>query len=314
MRGLLGTCSLLADNVDWDRRLYIPRVPTHEDILRVSSHSSCLPSSPTLVNTIDSPEAINENLMVRQRARRTRLEGNIVTPRSRIKDIDSRENRVDINTTATLGVVRGRVVRNNSSSVPVLLQMAQERRRNSAGLASLPQSFSEGLSLDESLVLHSSGKKRSSVDFLPQVESSLVPVLAHVREIIPHNRPDVLNRLVALTLLKEMVSVRNKSRSTHGRTVALRTTPGTSVRGQVDVELRLTESRTVGERAGGVGDGLDLGLGGDVLLDEWLEGGVSGEELMDQGLHCQAGVAGPGVDVWLRFTLAIASGECKCAG
>ena len=211
--------------------------------------------------------------------------------------MDSREYRVDVNTTATLGVVRRREVRNNSSSVPVLLQMAQERRGNGAALASLPQSFSKGLSLDESLVLHGGGKERSRVDFLPQVESSLVPVLAHIREIIPQNRPDILDRLVALALLNEMVSVRNKGRSAHGRTLTLRTTPGTSVRGQVDVELWLTESRTVRERAGGVGDGLKLGLGGDVLLDELLEGSVSGEEFVDQGLHCQTGVAGPGVDV-----------------
>lgn len=220
--------------------------------------------------------------------------------------MDSREYRVDINTTATLGVVCRREVRNNSSSVPVLLQMAQERRGNGAALASLSQSFSKGLSLDESLVLHGGGKERSRVDFLPQVKSSLVPVLAHIREIIPQNRPDILDRLVALALLNEMVSVRNKGRSAHGRTLTLRTTPGAGVCGQVDVELWLTESRTVRERAGGVGDGLKLGLGGDVLLDELLEGGVSGEEFVDQGLHCQAGVTGPGVDVWLCFTLAVA--------
>lgn len=221
--------------------------------------------------------------------------------------MDRRENRVDVNTTATLGVVRRREVRNNSSSVPVLLQMTQERRSNSAALASLSQSFSEGLSLDES-----SGKERSRVDFLPQVESSLVPVLAHIREVIPHNRPDILDRLVTLALLNEMVSVCKKGRSAHGRTLTLRTTPGTSVRGQVDVELWLTKSRTVGERARGVGDCLKLGLGGNVLLNQLLDGSVSGDEFVDQGLHRQARVAGPGIDIWLRFALAVTSGEFQC--
>ena len=159
-------------------------------------------------------------------------------------------------------------------------------------------------------MLHSGGKEGSPVDFLPQVESSLVPVLPHIREIIAQNKPDILDRLVALTLFNEMVSVRNEGRSAHGRTLTLRTIPGTSVRGQVDVELWLTESRAVGERAGGVGDGLKFGLGGDVLLDERLEGGVSGCEFVDQGLR----VAGPGVNVWLRFMLAVASGESQCQG
>lgn len=173
----------------------VPRVPTHENVFRVSPHRSRLSSSPTLVNIIDSPEAINENLMIRQRARRARLEGNIVAPRSRIEGVNSRENRVDIHTTASLRIIRGRVVRNDSGSMPVLLQMAQELRRNSAAVTSLSQRFRKGLSLDKSLVLHGSSKERSPIDFLPQIESSLIPVLVHIRQIVPQNRPDILHSL-----------------------------------------------------------------------------------------------------------------------
>lgn len=70
-------------------------------------------------------------------ARRARLERNIVASCSRIKRVNSREHRVDINTTPTLGIIHGRIVRHHGSSVLIPLQMAQELWGNRTALACL---------------------------------------------------------------------------------------------------------------------------------------------------------------------------------
>jgi len=66
----------------------------------------------------------------------------------------------------------------------------------------------------------------------------------------------------------------------------------------IGVELRLTETSTVGKKwAWRVADCLEGSLGVDVVVDVWLEGLIAEEEVVDDIPESEGRVASPGVEV-----------------
>lgn len=94
---------------------------------------------------------------------------------------------------------------------------------------------------------------------------------------------------------KQPITKIDQSNRTERRSVALRTSPRASEGGRVNVELWLSETSTIREVTRGVGDGLQVRLCIDVLLDDGLKSEVSITEEIDQNLQCESGVSGPGV-------------------
>jgi hypothetical protein len=94
----------------------------------------------------------------------------------------------------------------------------------------------------------------------------------------------------------EIARVSDHSSGTESRAITLRSTPSTGERCKVDFELGLSKtSRT--KAATGVVDGLQIGLGADVLLDERLQRLVASNELVHKCLEYESRVTSPGVEV-----------------
>jgi len=71
------------------------------------------------------------------------------------------------------------------------LEEAKDKRslRDTVG-ARLAKLSGKIVTLDQSTVLDSGGEEGRAVDFLPEIEPGLVPVLGHIRQIVLNDRPD----------------------------------------------------------------------------------------------------------------------------
>jgi hypothetical protein len=143
------------------------------------------------------------------------------------------------------------------------------------------------------------GEERSTRDLLPQVKAGLVPVLGGVGEIVLDYRPDNRLRGGGVAVLNQPLGVADEGNSSQGRAVSLGSAPIAGVLCEVDIELGLPESSSVGQTSRGIRNTLDLGLCHDEVLDLALEGSVVvvGEGLYDAS-EDQSTVTGPGKVVW----------------
>lgn len=130
-------------------------------------------------------------------------------------------------------------------------------------------------------MLSSDCEKRRPLHFFPEVEPGLIPVLRDISQVILNDRPDIREGQCLLVLGDQVIAVGDESRCAQGRAVALGASPGFGEGGHVDVEFWFSEAEAIGEVAGGVGDGLEGCLGGNVSLDGWFEGCVAGYEALD---------------------------------
>ena len=80
-------------------------------------------------------------------------------------------------------------------AVPERLKEAQDlwslRCTAGTGLADLS---SEGGAFDQSAVLYGDGEEARAVDFFPEVEAGLVPILHHIGEVIADDGPEDARR------------------------------------------------------------------------------------------------------------------------
>ncbi len=121
-----------------------------------------------------------------------------------------------------------------------------------------------------------------------------IPVLAGISQIIGNDGPDFRLDPITLTLRDEVVAVRDQSHGSQRRTVALRASPVAVESGAVGCVLGLTQTGSIREqRPRGVADRLQNGLRMEVVLNVRLKGLVAEEELVDDGLEGQSGIARP---------------------
>lgn len=150
-----------------------------------------------------------------------------------------------------------------------------------AVFARFAEGSGESIALDQGLVLSSDREKRRPLHFFPEVKAGLIPVLRDISQVILNDRPDVRECQGLLVLRYQVIAIGDESRCAQCRAVALGASPGSGEGGHVDVEFWFGEAEAIGEVAGGVGDGLEGCLGGDVGLDCWFESCVAGYETLD---------------------------------
>ena len=141
--------------------------------------------------------------------------------------------------------------------------------------------------------------------------SRLVPVLRHIRQVVPNEGPNNIGGDTGVAIfLTGQLGHSSHARGTynqplakvdHGggsqsRAIPLRPSPRPGKGRLVDIELGFTQS-TRRQVSRGVANALDDGLRGNVVLDGGEEVGVSIPEEIDQGLDDEARVTGPGVEV-----------------
>jgi hypothetical protein len=155
-------------------------------VLRISANSNTRTLGNTLVDVIDRAERVSHNLVVRKSLVTAWLESGRIARCSRIKHVDAGQDRVCVLARSSTTSV-GKCIR----ASPVRLEKAQDKRSlgNTIG-ARLAKLASEAATLDECTILNSCREEGRRVDFLPQVEACLVPILSDVREIILNNWPD----------------------------------------------------------------------------------------------------------------------------
>ena len=155
------------------------------------------------------------------------------------------------------------------------------------------------------------------------------PVLRHIVQVILDDGPEDARGSVSITVVDEPVGVSNQSNCPESRTVSLRPswssyqspvhmlenqrrekcmifrlTPAVSEGAQIDVKFGLAQTGAIRERAGRVGHALQCSLGGNIVLDLRLQGGVVAVlKSVYQLLEDEGGVSCPGVEV-VRADLA----------
>ena len=137
------------------------------------------------------------------------------------------------------------------------------------------------------------------MNLLPEIKAGLVPVLGAVGEIILDDRPDDSLCGRGVSIIKKPFGVSHEGDRTQRRAISLRTTPRTGELRQVDHVFGLAEAETVGETAGRVGHGLELGLGDDIVLDLGLESRVVlFHKGIDNALEDEGAITRPCVPVY----------------
>lgn len=163
--------------------------------------------------------------------------------------------------------------------------------------ARLAKLFSKSGSLDESTMRSREGEERRSVDLLPKIITGSVPELDGVCKILLNDGPDLVDGLGAVAMRNKPVGVQSQCSSSQRRTIALRATPRSCECCEVDVELGLAKTASLGT-TGWVGDALEFSLGRDVFVDLALKRLVSVDEALNQDFVRQRGISGPCVPVW----------------
>ena len=274
----------------------VPRVTGVVDILGVATDGSGLTGGTAVVNT---PEAhrVNDSLVVEKSLVGAGLEGVDIATGSGVEVVDGSQDGVDVLAAAVVDEVRGDI----AVLVPEALLEAQDLGSNSiAGVARASDRPGKGRTLNESTVGGSDGEERRAVNLFPEIEAGLVPVLGSVSKVVLHDGPDDVLGGIGITVADEPPAVADEGSGTEGRTISLRATPFTGELLEVDHELGLTETGTVGEGTRRVADALKLGLGSSIGLNGVLKSGVVivGESVDDKLLD-KGGVASPGVPVYI---------------
>ena len=141
-----------------------------------------------------------------------------------------------------------------------------------------------------------------------------LPVLSNISQIICNDGPNLLLHPILFALGDEVVAVLDQGGSPQGRAIPLRTTPVAIVSRAIGHELWLTEAATVRQEGSrGIADGLENGLGVDVVIDVRLEGLVPEEELINECPESQGGIARPSEEV-VRVGLGRAGNDESTSG
>jgi hypothetical protein len=163
-----------------------PGVTVVVRVLGISANSNTRALSNTLVDVVDGAEGISDDLVVSKSLVTAGLESGRIARGSRIEDVNASQDRVCIlagSTTSSIGKSIG--------ASPVRLKEAKDKRSlgNTVG-ARLSKLSGKAVALNQSTILDSSSEEGRAVNLLPQIETSLVPVLGHIRQVILNNRPD----------------------------------------------------------------------------------------------------------------------------
>lgn len=139
------------------------------------------------------------------------MESGVVATSFRIEDLDDAQERV--------GVLAGALcidvdVRERELAVPEGLQEAQQLwSLRGAGRTVLGELLSQCGAFNKGTVLCGDGEEAATLDFFPQVKTSLVPILANVRDVIADDGPQLVGRSGGLIVLDEILRVRDQSGS-----------------------------------------------------------------------------------------------------
>jgi len=125
-----------------------------------------------------------------------------------------------------------------------------------------------------------------------------VPVLSDVGEVVGNDGPDSCLHPCGLPVRNEVVGIRDQGSGSQGGPVSLRTAPVAVEARPIRVVFGLSQTSARGEqRARWVVDGLQDGLGVDVVLNVHAELLVSVDKLVNERLERQGGISAPGVEV-----------------
>jgi hypothetical protein len=184
--------------LDFRNEIDSPGVTVVVRVLGISANSNTRALSDALVDVVDGAERISDDLVVSKSLVTAWLEGGRIARSSRVENVNAGQDRVCIlagSTTSSVGKSIG--------TSPVRLKEAKNKRslRDTVGARLSKLSGKRG-ALNQSTVLDSGGEEGRAVDLLPQIETSLVPVLGHIRQVILDNGPDdvVDGRSVAIGL------------------------------------------------------------------------------------------------------------------
>ena len=273
----------------------VPGVAGVVNILGVATNGGGLTGGAAIV---DTPEAhrVDNGLVVGKSTVAAGLEGFGIATGSGVKVVDGSQDGVDVLAAAVVDEVGDDI----AVIVPEALLEAQDLGSNSvAGIARAADGLGKRRTLHESTVRGGNGEEGRAVDLLPKIETSVVPVLSSVGKIVLHNGPDDVLGGISITVADEPPAVADEGDDTKGRTISLGTAPFTGELLEVDHELGLTKTGTVGEGTGRVANALKLGLRSSISLDGALKSGVVFVgELVDDKLLDKGGVTSPGVPVY----------------
>lgn len=174
-------------------------------ILWIPSHRHSLASSNPIISTIHRAKRVRHDFMVGQHPWRARLERDIVAASTRIKSLDTRQYRIHVLPTPPNIRVD---IRNDELPIPVLLQEATHLGRLRVAVRTARSDGArERAAFDERAVLRRGREETRALDFLPQVEAGLVPVLRDVLQVVADNGPDDVGSCGAIAVREKPAAV-----------------------------------------------------------------------------------------------------------
>lgn len=249
------------------------------------------------VDGIRGSHGIDQSLKVGKHLAVARLESWTVAVCIDIEGSDCAKDGVSVESSASIVLVD---VGDDVLSVPEALQEAQDLWRLVTSSASNSQVTSELGALDQRAMLVLDSKEAGPEHFFPEVETSLIPVLPNVREIVGDNWPDDLLSAIEPTVVDQPVAIGHQSYGSQSRSITLRSAPCTVESSSSGQEFRFCKTKTIWEEGTrGVGNSLEDCLCFDIFLDLWQKRLVAENELVDNHLHGQSRVSSPGEEIWL---------------
>lgn len=237
--------------------------------------------------------------MVSKGAGRAGLEGGISALRGGVEGVDGGEDGV--------GVQAGAAIVDVDVGVDVLASPEALCKAEDLGCgicaagAGLAERFGESGALSESTLGRGQGEEGRAVDFLPEIKAGLVPVADGVAKVLLDDGPDNVESLGLVAVGNQPVCVDGERGGAERWSITLGAAPSTCEGGAVNIELGLSKTTRVWA-SGGVGDGLKVGLGRDVVINLLTQGCVARDEALNECLICESSIACPGVPV---FTLSV---------
>ena len=237
--------------------------------------------------------------MVSKSAGRAGLEGGISALRGGVEGVDGGKERV--------GIQAGAAVVDVDVGVDVLASPEALCKAEDLGCgicaagAGLAERFGESGALSESTLGRGQGEEGRDVDFLPEIKAGLVPVADGVAKVLLDDGPDNVESLGLVAVGNQPVCVDGERGGAERWSITLGAAPSTCEGGAVNIELGLSKTTRVWA-SGGVGDGLKVGLGRDVVINLLTQGCVARDEALNECLICESSIACPGVPV---FTLSV---------
>jgi hypothetical protein len=178
-----------------------PWVTAHINILSIPANGDPGAFRDIRVDRVQIPESIRQDFEVCQRLAVARLQCRAVTVRIDIKNRNGSEDGVAIYAGSAVVHVD---IGHNMCAIPEALKEAEDLWRLVTACACHTEMLGELGAFDEGSVLILDGEEAGSLGFFPEVESSLVPVLSDVRQIVRNYWPYL--RFDLLLDIRELVS------------------------------------------------------------------------------------------------------------